>query len=217
MRFRLHLKSSFFSLLALSFITSYAHIEFTEELFFNVQQRYGNQAQQRVKDWQSLIDKNKDERVEDQLFEVNRFFNRVDFKNDIYHWDKNDYWATPVEFLGTNAGDCEDFAIAKYFTLLAMGIPQEKLKLMYVTATRPTRQAHMVLVYYESVNSVPLVLDNLNKRILPATKRRDLIPVYSFNGEGLWLAKTQGVGQKVNDGSNISLWANLNQRMLLGE
>ncbi|MGB3725236.1 MAG: transglutaminase, partial [Glaciecola sp.] len=87
--------------------------------------------------------------------------------------------------------------------------------LMYVTATRP-RQAHMVLAYYETPTSVPLVLDNLNKRILPASQRRDLIPVYSFNGEGLWLAKAQGRGRKMQSGNNNKLWADVNNRMQQG-
>ncbi|MGY0583711.1 MAG: transglutaminase-like cysteine peptidase, partial [Paraglaciecola chathamensis] len=105
---------------------------------------------------------------------------------------------------------------AKYFSLKDLGVPAEKLRLMYVTATR-LRQAHMVLAYYEEPNSVPLVLDNINRRILPASRRRDLLPVYSFNGDGLWLAKEQGRGQKVQQGGNNNLWNDLNKRMQMGD
>ena len=186
---------------------------FNDALFQRVQLRYGIEASQRVKDWQVLIDKHTDSSTADQLYEVNLFFNRLEFIDDLRHWNKNDYWATPVEFLATNGGDCEDFSIAKYFSLRALGVPTEKLRLMYVKALR-YNMAHMVLAYYETPTSVPLVLDNLNRDILPANKRRDLQPVYSFNGDGLWLAKEQGQGKQVQKGGNNSLWDDLNKRMM---
>jgi predicted transglutaminase-like cysteine proteinase len=190
-------------------------ITFTERLFTLVKSKYDQDAVERVRDWQSILEEQKDESVEDQLYEVNRFFNKIDFVDDKEHWGKNDYWATPIEFLASDAGDCEDFTIAKYFSLIELGIPEEKLRLMYVTATRP-RQAHMVLAYYETPKSVPLVLDNINKRILPATQRRDLIPIYSFNGNGLWHAKSQGQGRRLQSKNNNSLWIDLTERMKQG-
>jgi len=191
-------------------------VVFNNKVFSAVREKYNESAVDRIKNWQSLILNNQAKQIEDQLFEVNRFFNNVSFKGDIEHWGKNDYWATPFEFLGTNAGDCEDYTIAKYITLLQMGVPDQKLRLMYVTATRPARQAHMVLAYYETPTSVPLVLDNINKRILPASQRRDLIPVYSFNGQGLWLAKAQGRGRQMQGANNNKLWQDLNDRMQKG-
>ncbi|MFT5542454.1 MAG: putative transglutaminase-like cysteine proteinase, partial [Arenicella sp.] len=133
---------------ALSYVLP-TNIIFTEELFSIVQSRYNRQAEGRVRDWQSLINTLQDDSTNDQLYAVNRFFNRVAFVDDKTHWGKNDYWATPIEFLATNKGDCEDFTIAKYFSLIELGVPAQKLRLMYVTATRP-RQAHMVLAYYET-------------------------------------------------------------------
>jgi len=195
---------------------AYTQAVFNDALFKMVREKYNDTAVQRTKNWQSLILENKTSTLEDQLYETNRFFNRIEFKDDYIHWGKKDYWATPLEFLGTNAGDCEDFTIAKYITLLELGVPDEKLRLMYVTATRPVRQAHMVLAYYETPNAVPLVLDNINKRILPASQRRDLIPVYSFNGEGLWLAKAQGRGRQMQSGNNNKLWKDVNNRIKEG-
>ena len=191
------------------------NIQFTEELFNQITLRYNQAASERVREWQSIIEANQSSDVQDQLFEINRFFNRLEFKDDIDHWNQPDYWATPIEFLATQAGDCEDYTIAKYFSLLELGVPNEKLRLIYVTALRP-RQAHMVLGYYETPNSIPLILDNINKRILPANQRRDLIPIYSFNGDGLWLAKSQGRGRQVQSGGNNSLWVDLNERMKNG-
>jgi predicted transglutaminase-like cysteine proteinase len=195
--------------------TVFANIKFNDRLFSQVAMRYGTDAETRVREWQQILIENKSVSVADQLYEINRFFNEIQFVDDITHWGQRDYWATPIEFLGTNGGDCEDFTIAKYFSLRELGIPAEKLRLMYVTATRP-RQAHMVLAYYETPSSVPLVLDNINKRILPASQRRDLIPVYSFNGDGLWLAKEQGRGRKMQGKNNNALWQGLNKRMQQG-
>jgi predicted transglutaminase-like cysteine proteinase len=188
-------------------------IVFTQALFDAIRANYGDSAQKRVQDWQEVIQDNQDESINEQLYSVNRFFNQVEFVDDIKHWQKADYWATPVEFLSTNGGDCEDFSIAKYFSLRAMGVPAEKLRLMYVKALN-YNMAHMVLAYYETPKSIPLVLDNLNKAILPANKRRDLRPVYSFNGDGLWMAKEQGRGKQVQEGGNNNLWEDLNKRMI---
>ena len=203
----------FWLVLFLLIPTAYTQVVFNESLFNAVREKYQADGVERTREWQTLINNNKNESVEDQLFNTNRFFNQIEFKDDLAHWGRNDYWATPLVFLGTNAGDCEDFTIAKYVTLLELGIPNEKLRLMYVTATRPTRQAHMVLAYYETPNAVPLVLDNINKRILRASQRRDLIPIYSFNGEGLWLAKAQGRGRQMPGGNNNKLWRDLIERM----
>lgn len=203
--------------LSFLFVASRAslNIQFTEELYKNVQQRYGIESSKRVKLWSQTLDELRSRSEKDQLFEVNRFFNHLEFKDDIDHWGQEDYWATPIEFLATQAGDCEDYTIAKYFSLIELGVPSEKLRLIYVTALRP-RQAHMVLGYYETPTAIPLILDNINKRILPANQRRDLIPIYSFNGDGLWLAKSQGRGRQVQSGGNNSMWVELNERMKQG-
>lgn len=208
-------KIMFAFMLTCLFVSVFSNIEFSEQVFANMREKYDAQAEQRARDWQQLILANQDVPIEDKLYEANKFFNRMSFEDDIDHWGKIDYWATPLEFLGKDAGDCEDFTIAKYFTLLEMGVENSKLKLMYVTSTRP-RQAHMVLAYYETPSSIPLVLDNLNKRILLASQRRDLIPIYSFNGEGLWEAKEQGRGRQLQQGGNNKLWADVNSRMQKG-
>jgi predicted transglutaminase-like cysteine proteinase len=130
-----------------------------------------------------------------QLQAVNQFFNRrIAFKDDTEVWGQADYWASPLESLEKGAGDCEDYAIAKYFSLLALGVPTAKLRLVYVRAQLggvggPT-QAHMVLAYYAEPAAEPLILDNLISELRPASRRPDLEPVFSFNGEGLW----QGTG-----------------------
>ena len=188
---------------------------FSAALYQRISEVYGGEASDRVAEWQEVL-KNVENLDEDEkLYEINRFFNEVPFIDDIKHWNKSDYWATPVEFLATNGGDCEDFTIAKYFSLRALGVPAEKMRFMYVKALR-LNQAHMVLAYFSSPNAIPVVLDNINPRILPASQRRDLLPIYSFNGEGLWLAKAQGRGKQLKSSPNHSLWEDLTTRMETG-
>lgn len=132
---------------------------------------------------------------EARLRGVNQFYNhRIVFRDDIEVWGQVDYWASPLEMLGKGQGDCEDYAIAKYFTLIALGVPGPKLRLVYVRAlvggSGGAVLAHMVLAYYPTADAQPLILDNLVSDIRPASKRPDLAPVFSFNAEGLW----QGVG-----------------------
>ena len=147
----------------------------------------------------------------EKLEQVNRFFNQLYFVDDIKLWGKKDYWATPLEFLGSNAGDCEDFTIAKYFSLLELGVPDKKLRLIYLKALE-LDQFHMVLAYYPTPSAIPLILDNLDKEIKPATQRTDLLPINSFNGQHLWLMKGKGNGQQAGRSSRLSLWNDLRQR-----
>jgi len=162
-------------------------------------------ARQRVLTWQQLIKSNRDARPYEKLLRVNNFFNRLEFVNDKDLWGMEDYWATPIQMLSSNGGDCEDFSIAKYFTLISMGIAEEQLRLTYVRAL-DLDQAHMVLSYYPPAGAEPLILDNLNTSILPASRRTDLRPVYSFNGDGLWLARRKGKDERVGGAARLSRW-----------
>jgi len=184
----------------------------TEQMLNMVAEEYGRRARSRIVDWQNIVDKNQGESELKKLKAVNNFFNRNRFVSDQQHWKKADYWATPIEFLSTKGGDCEDFAIAKYVTLRALDIPDKKLRITYVKALR-LNQAHMVLSYYENPRAIPLILDNLDRRIRPANKRVDLKPVYSFNGNGLWLAKMRGEGQKLGSADDLNMWRDLVSRL----
>jgi len=189
---------------------------FPPGLLDRVEQEYDEDARERVQEWQSLVNNQQDSSEKNKLNSVNRFFNKVRFVEDIRVWRQEDYWATPVEFLGRNAGDCEDFTIAKYFTLRALGVPSDKLRLMYVRALR-LKQSHMVLAYFEEPDSMPLILDNINTKILPASYRKDLQPIYSFNGDGLWAAKAQGRGRKIKNEGGHSSWESLMNRIERGQ
>lgn len=190
---------------------SAGYLSMTYAQINKIRERYGSKGLRVVETWHAELAKQKDSDIEDQLYEINNFFNEIPYYSDKEHWGKSDYWATPVEMLGTNGGDCEDYVIAKYFSLRALGIPDSKLRMMFVTALQQN-QAHMVLAYYPAPNAIPLILDNINPRILPASKRPDLRPVYSFNGEGLYKAKAQGRGTKLGN-SRHKMWDDLTSRI----
>jgi len=164
-------------------------------------------------DWQALLANGQTLGEKEKLRRVNDFFNqRIAFDDDISIWGQADYWATPLETIGMGRGDCEDFSIAKYYSLQAMGIPVNKLRLIYVRARQNgpagvVLQAHMVLAYYATPNAEPLILDNLRPEILPAAQRADLSPIFSFNSAGLW----QGAGNQSSK-SSLSRWQDLLRR-----
>lgn len=146
-----------------------------------------------------------------RLNAVNRFFNqRLLFRDDVDIWGLDDHWASPMEALAKSAADCEDYAIAKYFTLVALGVPSSRLRLVYVSAQiggpGGVAQAHMVLAYYPPGGGEPLIADNLVTELRPASRRPDLTPVFSFNGDGLW----QGAGSATAAGGDpvarLSRW-----------
>jgi len=169
-------------------------------------------GKQRIDAWQNLLATEKQVSEMDKLTAVNQFFNKqMRYMEDIDLWHEVDYWSTPIESLWKGAGDCEDYAIAKYFSLRRLGVPSEKLLITYVKALRLNR-AHMVLTYYSSPNAMPLVLDSLINEIKPASERPDLLPVYAFNAEGLWLPGAQG-NKKVGDTKRLSRWQDVLKKM----
>ncbi|ENO90712.1 transglutaminase-like cysteine peptidase [Thauera linaloolentis] len=181
-------------------------------------QRYDPSAAQAVLAWRQLLDdlQQGGHSVEDRLARVNAFFNaRIRFDDDIAVWRTADYWATPLETLARAAGDCEDFAIAKYMTLRLLGVDDSRLRLIYVRARiggpgSQVSQAHMVLGYYPEPSAEPLILDNLIRDVRPAARRPDLFPVFSFNADGLWVA---GARQSSADpGTRLSRWRDVLDR-----
>ncbi|MBW2506518.1 MAG: transglutaminase-like cysteine peptidase [Deltaproteobacteria bacterium] len=185
------------------------------EFLNRVEQKYGNSARKLLVTWEDMITSDTSKTDREKLEKVNQFFNQVEYREDIYHWGQKDYWATPIEFLVTFGGDCEDYTIAKYFTLKAMGMADEKLNLTYVKALTYNVH-HMVLTYYSTPGSEPLVLDNIEPDIRPASERQDLLPIYSFNGTGLWLAKERGKGKFAGSSNRLQRWQDLMHRMAAG-
>jgi len=187
-----------------------------DKLFSLARERYGEQAGVRIEQWRALEARYAGAPERAKIEATNTFFNELlGFASDLEIWNERDYWATPLETLGKQRGDCEDFSVAKYATLLLLGVPMHKLRLVYVKASiggprSRVTQAHMVLAYYPTPTSDPLILDNLVTEIRPASRRPDLRPVFSFNSAGLWVGSA--TQPTANDpGSRLSRW----QRVLL--
>lgn len=160
----------------------------SERLATAYEQRFGTGTSTRLAAWKGYAAQRKGTPLSEAelLVEVNRTLNRIRFVDDAVHWREVDYWATPAESVGSNGADCEDFSIAKYFLLKELGVPNARLRMTYVKAVK-LNQAHMVLAYYPSPDAEPLILDNLEDTVRPASQRPDLIPVYSFNDEEVWV------------------------------
>lgn len=196
----------------LAWLSATASLDF-DKLQQSLTSRFGQAQAAIFSEWRQMLADGGRQSETEKLHKVNDFFNRrIMFEDDIRIWGQTDYWATPIETMGRGVADCEDFSIAKYFSLLNLGVPVSKLRLVYVKARQngpygPIEQAHMVLAYYAKPSADPLILDNLIPEIRPAASRMDLTPVFSFNSAGLWL----GTGQQSSK-SNLSRWQDLLSR-----
>lgn len=179
--------------------------------------RYGEDGTGLLLAWNQMLDTSQTLDDVQKITQVNDFFNRhIRYSDDVTLWQKSDYWATPLETMGMRAGDCEDFTIAKYLSLLELGFANEQLRLIYVRAQvggpqSKRFQAHMVLGYYRSPTAEPLILDNLIGRVEPASKRPDLRPVFSFNSEGLWVGNS--MQSQADPTARLSRWRDLLARV----
>lgn len=207
-------------LLCCVFLSSYAlaipdYKNISDNALARVESRWGYEGRERVHEWRDLLNELAEQvPLEDvkHIHAANDYFNQVEWLWDIDHWGQEDYWATPMETLGSNGGDCEDYSIGKYFSLTSLGMDTSKLRITYVKAL-DYDLAHMVLAYYKTPSSEPLILDNINKTILPASQRRDLLPIYSFNGDGLWLAKSRAQAVKGDVSKNLPSWGGLKSKI----
>lgn len=189
-----------------------------DKLLSSLTQRWGNAPTAKFNAWRAVVQASIAASDAERIKRVNSFFNQqLQFAEDGVVWSQPDYWATPMESIGRGAGDCEDFSIAKYFTLLQTGLAPDKLRLIYVRAKTggaegaPT-QAHMVLAYYAQPDAEPLIMDNLIPDIRPASRRPDLVPVFSFNSAGVFAGIAGGGSAAAGGTGRLSRWEDLLQR-----
>jgi len=192
--------------------------DFSPGLLRNIAMRWGSDAPERLMDWRNEERKHvakqhgatltAAETMRD-LDDFNEYWNDIRYYTDLRHWRSVDYWATPVETLASEGADCEDYAIGKYYSLKALGVPVQSLRITYVRALR-WNEAHMVLAYYPTPDADPYILDNLSRSVELASERTDLVPVYSFNDDDLWAA---GATAAAGKSSQIRLWRGLQDKM----
>lgn len=209
----MHFKLKLFLILVLSnTYVNAAEPYVSVELIQKIAKKYDYFAKRRFEYLNQLLQENKNKSEEEKLNVINQFYNGVKYASDweIYH--KMDYWATPSQFLGKDKGDCEDYVIAKYFALRYLGISSKKMFFTYVRSSK-FKEAHMVLTYYKTPRSEPLILDNNNQKIFPASQRKDLTPIYNFNGEELYKISGKNAGKKVHNQKVHNKWDTLIQNM----
>ena len=180
--------------------------------------RYTVQSIARAEQYKAFLTEYAQRSEPEKIAAVNHFFHQhITYSTDLELYNQSDYWASPAELLGAGQGDCEDWAIAKYLSLRQLNIDDSKLRLVYVRARigaigSTLSQAHMVLAYYPSPGSEPLILDSLISTVLPASERNDLTPVFSFNAEGLWAGQSD-MRSTQSPRARLSRWRDLLERL----
>ncbi len=183
----------------------------TKKNLENIVKTYNARAGKRLSLWNKMMLKASGKEDLVKLKAVNDYFNRIKYLSDKKHWGENDYWATTFEFIGSGAGDCEDFATAKYFSLKLLGVADQKLQLSYVklkTRNQKYSSSHMVLSYFSTPDAEPILLDNVNLRLKLASQRPDITPIFSFNASSLLKSKHRGSKSKTEQ-YNLKNWKEL--------
>ncbi len=139
-----------------------------------------------LQDWQTFLDRQQGSDPMSQVAAVNDEMNEQRYIIDPRNWGVEDYWATPLQFLDKH-GDCEDYAIAKFMSLRALGWPNESMRIV-VLKDMNLDIMHAVLVVYHEGRA--LVLDNQIDQVMPAEKIRHYRPIYSVNEESWWLHRS---------------------------
>lgn len=170
----------------------------TERLAAYLRRHYGDRGNQAFQDWKRMLDAAVNETAKQKLGRVNDFFNRRIAPSG----GRDAYWASPGEVLGSGRGSSEDVAIAKYFSLAALNVAPEQLRLFYVRTRAAQPGIQMVLAWYDKGASDPLLLDAGG--ITPAARRPDLQPIYSFNSLGVWDETAKAVA--AGDPGRLATW-----------
>jgi len=138
----------------------------------------------------------------DAIDTLNYTINRIPYKSDPDRWGQNDYWATPLEFYVGDGGDCEDYAIAKYFALIEQGIPYQNLLL--TAGELDSGGLHMVLLL---TTDQPYVLDSMHNHVIPLSEFTEFTIMYSFNESVLI------INDDTYDVKLLTKWQNLLSKM----
>jgi len=130
--------------------------------------------------WIAFLDSIQNQTPRAQLNAVNQWMNARPYVEDWTNWHVADYWETPGEFL-SRGGDCEDYAIAKYFSLVRLGFSPDDLRLVVIHDTK-LNDFHAVLA--ARVDGTIWLLDNQIARVVPMDLVTQYAPIYSLNGRG---------------------------------
>ena len=152
-----------------------------------------------VREWQQLLNELRDQPRARQLEAVNRFANRNRYIVDPANYGVNDYWASPLEFLD-RSGDCEDYAIFKYVSLRALGVPDEEMRIVVLRDTERGID-HAVLAVH--LGGRVLILDNVTDSIRPDGAVPQYRPYYSVNATKRWVHVPSATPRPAGGGSTV--------------
>lgn len=142
-----------------------------------------NSSQKIIQDLKADLESFKSSSIHKMAVQVNKLMNKKRYIVDKKNWGKSDYWATPIEFM-ERGGDCEDFAIAKYSALRALGVPEERMRIAIVQDEIKNIPHAILIVYSENG---PVVLDNQIKEVRSTESIAHYKPIFSINREAWWL------------------------------
>lgn len=173
-----------FLLLLTSLLFSKTYPSFTKHELDNIA-KSNIISKNRIEDYEKTITFHEKNSKNVQLKRINLYLNTLLPQYDDVIKNKLDDWATPKEFLTIGYGDCEDYVIIKYYSLIRLGFDEKKL---FLTRVKEKYRGgiHMVLTYFKEKNRPPLVLDNLSFKILNLKIRRDIEAEVFINSTGVY-------------------------------
>lgn len=134
-------------------------------------------------EWARFVEALKQANVTKKLNATNLEINRRSYVTDLVNWKQSDFWATPIEFFARN-GDCEDFAISKFFTLLYAGLSNEVMKVVIVDDMN-LGIAHAVFAI-DTPDGI-MILDNQIKAVIRADRIYHYRAIYALDLSGAWV------------------------------
>ena len=147
--------------------------------------RYGYRGLVRYELYTQMVEQAQKEKTVKQFDMVNKFFNRINFMEDSVVWKKEDHWATPLQVLGTSAADSEDYALAKYFTLVKLGVDENRLKL--VQYENGNKKENIVLLYYFKNKPMPIVLEHQKNKMYVLKSNTQIKEVTRIDKKSPWI------------------------------
>jgi predicted transglutaminase-like cysteine proteinase len=143
-----------------------------------------------IVEWKAMLDSIGEKPFRDQIETINDWANEHPYIVDQLNWGMEDFWETPYEFMSVN-GDCEDYAIAKYYSLRALGVPEDRMRVIIVQDFNLGGIIHAILGVYDEEEKL-LILDNQIEQIMPALKIYHYRPIYGVNESWWWAYYPKG-------------------------
>lgn len=137
----------------------------------------------KLKEWKDFLISIRDEPLLEKLRQVNRFLNKYPYIDDVVNWGFDNYWETPYEFQ-RKSGNCKDYAIAKFMSLRAIGVPNDMMRIVVLKDLNLGGIIHAILVVSDDEKSY--ILDNQIKQVVTTDKVYHYVPIYSINEEHWW-------------------------------